>query len=151
MLSKCGHGHLHIWTRKKNFARVPKAAHTSNHQKVSFVVVALSTYTPVPFCHSCISCLYYFACLSCQGCPKIPILYCSKGGGVEEWQWTAAKVLFPFRGVANCNVLKASHVSCQLSWSPLPPGPPLACPPAPDQWQWVVCQSPPEHKTSFKK
>ena len=45
------------------------------------------------------------------------------------------KVLFPFRGVANCNVLKASHVSCQLSWSPLPPGPPLACPPATDQWQ----------------
>ena len=40
MLSKCGHGHLHIWTRKKNFARVPKAALTSNHQTVSYVFVA---------------------------------------------------------------------------------------------------------------
>ena len=81
--------------KKIFFARVPKAALTSNHQTVSYVFVALSTYTPVPFCHSCISCLYYFACLSCQGCPKIPISMFKRGGGLKRKTEQLLRFYFP--------------------------------------------------------
>ena len=44
------------------------------------------------YCHSCISCLYCF-----PGCPKIPILHCSKCGHGHLHRWTRKKTSQQFQ------------------------------------------------------
>ena len=96
--SKCGHGHLHRWTRKKTSQQFQKL-----HSQVtsSYVFVASLNFHSCLYCHSCISCLYFFLLSFLSGMPKnTNLVLFKRGGGVKCDTEQLLRFYFPFRGVA---------------------------------------------------
>ena len=133
--------------QKKNFATVPKAALTSNQQ------LRFCCLSQLPLLSSPVSTVTLVSPVSIVflDAPKYQSCIVHKGGrGVEEWHWTADKVLFPFRGVAMSSkhlmylanyldlLFLLVHVLLALRRQTN----------GIEHFVKVVCKSPPEHKTS---